>query len=214
MKLTLIAFISCALIASVFSWDDSENKEHCPIQKFPEVCSELNYLTCAEQKFVSSLEGLNPGTCGIGCTCSAPNVVCTVSNSIGGSITGCVGCTNSGNTCTDVTGEYCVCTQTYPTCTPIGGSSCTCGTPGGSPLACTAGGTPSHTVADATCVLAGYHASDTYLLASDFNVFVGDLTSLLANVFNELSLANYASCGTPTKCYQDGVKHEIDGYYV
>ena len=54
MKFTLFTVMLFALIASVFSWeeekrDDNCAKEvHCDNVRFPNVCTELDYLTCVE----------------------------------------------------------------------------------------------------------------------------------------------------------------------
>ena len=70
MRIALIVVVSCALIASVFGYEEKEKE--CERREFPNVCSSLNYLTCTEQKFVSSLQALNPSTCP-GHTCSCPS---------------------------------------------------------------------------------------------------------------------------------------------
>ena len=139
MKVTLIVFISCVLIASVFGNED-ENKDYCPNEKFP---------------------NLNPGTCVETCGCTL--TVYTES------------------------GVY--------FCAPTGGGTCAC-TPNASPAtACTVtpGGSPSANIGQSVCALVNYRADASYtntyneLQASDFNIFVADLTSLLIQILAELS---------------------------
>ena len=140
MKVTLIAFITCALIASVFGNED-ENKDYCPNEK----------------------KGLNPGTCAF-TTCS------------------------------------CALLETYYDayiCAPSGGGTCACSAPSAqaSTATCsvTPGGAPSANIDQAICALTSYHAITDYtisynlLQASDFNIFVADLTSLLIQILAELS---------------------------
>ena len=190
MKLTLIAFISCALIASVFSWDDSENekKDYCPIQKFPEVCSELNYLTCFDEHLATSLEGLS--------TTCVPTCECTLTGP-----TGAVICSSTG-------GGTCACTGA-----PVGGPFTTC-TAAGIPE-----NTVSAAACSLSHFTISSPGTDT-LYAGDFQVFVNDLSNLLELILNQLGSTNYATaCGTPTNCTQehrekyDGYEKYADGHY-
>jgi hypothetical protein len=99
MKYTLLTVMLFALSATVFSWDDDKHDDHskdmycprdvhCDNVHFPNVCQELDYLTCVEESQHTYFAALNPGiyTCPLGPVLpatigGATGAICLLANS-------------------------------------------------------------------------------------------------------------------------------------